>query len=168
MAGTRHGARVPWSNGLLEGDARDAPEAEAGHDGPADRLGVLEGEDDVELREEALPIAAVERLARAGARLAHDPLGGAQIGVAQGALLRASGGWARRRPRARRRATRTHLEIGVLDLALDQVDVDLEVCHPPRDLLRVGHGERGAWRRCARGMKRAISGATRLAGCRSY
>ncbi len=39
-------------------------------------------------------------------------------------------------------APRRHLEIGVLDLALDQADVDLEVGHPPRDLLGVGHGER--------------------------
>ncbi len=66
---------------LLQGDARDAPEAEAGRDGPADRLGVLEGEDDVEIREEAVH-RAVEGLTRAGALLAHDPSGRAQIGVA--------------------------------------------------------------------------------------
>ena len=84
---------------------------------------------------------AVEGLPRAGAALAHDPPGRAQIGVGEGALLRVAVA-GRAEDHQLVVAPRHHFEIGVLDLALDQADVDVEVCHPPRDLLGVGHGER--------------------------
>ena len=91
----------------------------------------------------------IEGLTRSGAVLAHDPGRREQIGVGERAL-------ARQRMPGRAEddelvvAPRGGLELRVVDLALDQADVELEVGDLARDLFRVGHLEREGQRSGAR------------------
>ena len=121
---------------VLERDPRDAAEPEAGLDRPLDRLGLAERERHPELGEEAAH-RAVERLPRAGAALAHDPVRGQQILVGEDALSRQGMARAAKDDQLVVAPGRG-LEVGMIDLALDEADVELEVRDLACDLLGVG------------------------------
>ena len=133
-----HQAAAP--KGILQGDARQTADAETGLHRPLDRFGVLQLQQNLELRQQSAE-GAVKGLARAGAGLAEDPgrrqqivvvesvaLGQHMVGCTEGdEFILPPGG---------------DVELGMAVLPFDQTQIEVKSRHPGGDLLGIGDLER--------------------------
>ena len=130
------GNEAAVTKGLRERHARHATDAQTRFDGALDGFGVLQLEYDFQIGQDAVH-GALEGLTSARARLADDPRGLHQIGVAQ-RLPRGEGVLRRAEHHELVGAPARDLQFWFLKLAFDEADVDFEVEHFARDLDGVG------------------------------